>query len=360
MAADINDKFTKVAGGAATTLDAPGYTIGATSINLVSSTNWPTDTAVFFTIYKTEIVDGLEAEVAGTRTFWKGVVNLLAVEDMTLVLGNDQNYAAGSNTKVDIVVSDKQHNTLIDGLLTQHNQDGSHKDLTTNSLSVDGTTFEQFPSQFANFYDDGAVWSQTTGLNASMTSGHVWYGGKRYAVASIGARAFTASKDTYVDIDPTTGTPTYIEANNGAAAPALTSNTVRVGFVTTSAGAVTGFTPFSRKPVTSQTIDLPYSTTEHLTGRTWIDGKHEYEKTVTYDSGTGTTHNYTHGISLDTPISCIPIASAGTINITTPPIVPADMNFTIGVFLTRTTISIRRGSSAATGQVIMTIRYTKT
>jgi hypothetical protein len=45
------DKLMKVGSpGTATTLSAPGYTIAGTSINVASTTNWPTDTGVVFAI----------------------------------------------------------------------------------------------------------------------------------------------------------------------------------------------------------------------------------------------------------------------------------------------------------------------
>ncbi|MEO7905109.1 MAG: hypothetical protein ABIR91_04930, partial [Candidatus Saccharimonadales bacterium] len=56
MAANITDGFTKVGDeGTVTTLQAPGKGIGAATITVGSTTNWPTDTAVYFAIRQ---VDG--------------------------------------------------------------------------------------------------------------------------------------------------------------------------------------------------------------------------------------------------------------------------------------------------------------
>lgn len=54
------------------------------------------------------------------------------------VYGSDQVYAAGSTTQVYIPLSSYAHNKLVDGILTEHNQDGTHADVTVDSLTVAG------------------------------------------------------------------------------------------------------------------------------------------------------------------------------------------------------------------------------
>lgn len=63
MAANANDLLIKTSEGTATTLSSPGYTIGNTSVTVVSTTNWPTDTGVIFAIDVAEIVDGEQVQV---------------------------------------------------------------------------------------------------------------------------------------------------------------------------------------------------------------------------------------------------------------------------------------------------------
>lgn len=90
-----------------------------------------------------------------------------------------------------------------------------------------------------NFVESGCVWSgdaYASTLNASMTSGFVWIAGKRLTVAAVTARAFTASKDTYIDLsDNGDGTAafTYTAATNNAASPTLAANSVRLGIIIT-------------------------------------------------------------------------------------------------------------------------------
>ena len=124
------DYFLKVGKpGSATTLSAPGYTTGATTITVGSTANWPTDTKVAFAIDRAEIVAGEEVQIAGTYTEWTGqVTGATTIGSMALSSdspNSDQNYAAGSLTRVYIPVSATRENNLIDGILEHANQDGT-------------------------------------------------------------------------------------------------------------------------------------------------------------------------------------------------------------------------------------------
>lgn len=88
------------------------------------------------------------------------------------------------------------------------------------------------------FVQTGLVWSIVSGLNGTMTSGIQYYNGIRVSVNSVASQAFTASKDTYIDID-VNGNITYSAVANGAASPALTANSNRVALVITSGAAIT-------------------------------------------------------------------------------------------------------------------------
>lgn len=129
MAAANTDYFNKVGRSTATTLSAPGYTIGNTSINVGSTTNWPSDTGVTFAI-DTVGSDGLR--VAGTYNVFRGTVNTATqITNVTYVGGDaNQNYSAGSTTRVYILVSSYRDNRFTDGILVDHDQQGRHKNLT--------------------------------------------------------------------------------------------------------------------------------------------------------------------------------------------------------------------------------------
>lgn len=109
-------------------------------------------------------------------------------------------------------------------------------DLMADSVKAN----QKFPAQFSDFVEpDGAVWTQSSGLNGDMTAGYIWFNGSRNAANAIAGQLFTASKDTYVDIDPVTGDPTYVEATNGAVEPAVTTDNVRVAKIVTDASGIT-------------------------------------------------------------------------------------------------------------------------
>lgn len=118
--AGLEDKFRKVGTGTVTTMAAPGKAEGASSINVGSSANYPTDTGVIITI---RTVDASGDLVAGTQTEWKGVVasDTSITIDPVPVYGSDQVYAAGSTTQVLISLSSYAHNDLMDALTEMAN-----------------------------------------------------------------------------------------------------------------------------------------------------------------------------------------------------------------------------------------------
>jgi hypothetical protein len=115
--------------GTATTLSSPGYTTGDTSITVGSTANWPTTTKVAFAIDRAEIIAGEEVQIAGTYTEWTGqVTGATTIGSMVLSSdspNSDQNYSAGSLTRVYIPVSATRENKLVEGILQHANQDGT-------------------------------------------------------------------------------------------------------------------------------------------------------------------------------------------------------------------------------------------
>lgn len=135
MAAATTDKFTKVGTpGTATNLSAPGYTIGGTTLTVVSTTNWPSDTKVFFAIDVVETVNGEEVRVDGSYCEFEGIVaSGTSISNVAKTYGTAQDYAAGVTTRVYIPVSSSRENAIIDGLNVEHNLNGTHKeDLITD------------------------------------------------------------------------------------------------------------------------------------------------------------------------------------------------------------------------------------
>lgn len=145
MAAAATDYFQKVAMSTATTLSSPGYTTGATSINVGSTSNWPTDTGITFAI---DEIDSAGLRVSGSYNVFRGTVNTATqITNITYVGGDaNRNYSAGATTRVYILVSYAQMNRMIDGLLVSHDQDGTLKNASVDGYDVLATVVKRYTS----------------------------------------------------------------------------------------------------------------------------------------------------------------------------------------------------------------------
>jgi hypothetical protein len=177
MAAAATDKLMEVGlPGSATTLSAPGYTIGATSINVGSTTNWPTATGVAFAIDVVTIVDGEQVRTAGTYNEFVGTVtNGTTIGNVTQVFGTAQNYAAGSLTRVYIPVSSERENRIVEWGTAEHNQNGTHAAITATSITATTGTFTNLTIAGV---EDAAGWSP---FGQSLTN-----------ITALGNRSYTA------------------------------------------------------------------------------------------------------------------------------------------------------------------------
>lgn len=95
-----------------------------------------------------------------------------------------------------------------------------------------------------DFVASGCVWSGDAYAStraASQTSGVVYISGVRLTVAAVSARSFTASKDTYIDVNGS-GVQVYTEVTNNAASPALTAGSIRIGIIITGATTIAAAT----------------------------------------------------------------------------------------------------------------------
>lgn len=122
--ASMSDKLLKVGDpGTITTLEAPGKDIGASSLQLTSSANWPNGETVIFSLAKYDV--GSNKRIDGSYTVWKGIVSGSVINNLQLVHGSDQQYEAGGGVRAMIGVSSALHNSIVEGLLVSHNPDGT-------------------------------------------------------------------------------------------------------------------------------------------------------------------------------------------------------------------------------------------
>lgn len=97
--------------------------------------------------------------------------------------------------------------------------------------------------------DPGAVLAMTT------PTGVAYIQGKRVAPIATG-KTYAASKDTYVDLSAL-GAYTYTEVTNGAGAPAVAANSMRLFKVVTNGTEITGVTDLRELRVTLKSDILP-------------------------------------------------------------------------------------------------------
>lgn len=320
--------------GTATTLSSPGYTSGvSTTITVGSTSGWPTATGVIFVIDEVSTVDGVEVRTDGTYNEYSGTVtNGTLISNVTWERGDgNRNYPAGATTRVYIGLANEWGNRMAQGMVVAHAQDGklaatggsltSPKIITalndTNDnelLKVTATGSAVNELTLANaatggrpvlsgtggdtnisphmagkgsgkahvdgfmeiafdFVASGGVWSgdsYASTLNASMTAMVCYINGRRISIAAVTARAFTASKDVYIDVLDNadgTGTLVYTEVTNNAASPALAANSLRIGIIVTGASAIASVASINQGqetkllPIASST---PYAVTDSL------------------------------------------------------------------------------------------------
>lgn len=195
MAAGLTDLFRKSGAGTVTTLEAPGKALAANSITVGSTENYPTDTGIIIAI---RVVDSTGALVDGTYTEWKATVSsetALAL-DPTPVYGSDQVYAAGSTTQVFIPVSAKAQSDMVDGILEEHNQDGTHK--FESGIGVLG--YAEVTGNLTTASAGTQV--QATGLTATVT---VPAGGRKVKITGY-ATSISAGGACYITVGIWEGT----------------------------------------------------------------------------------------------------------------------------------------------------------
>ena len=135
--------------------------------------------------------------------------------------------------------------------------DGSQINAGTVAASALATSIN--PNTFLHdiiqpFVASGCMWSTLSGLQGTMSSGILYAGTSsamyRVSLNGVGSYTFTASKDTYIDIDYN-GNLYYQVVSNGATSPSITANAIRVAKVVTGASAITSIIQYGLDAVTT-------------------------------------------------------------------------------------------------------------
>lgn len=136
--ASITDKFRKVSDGSVdfpnvARVDSP-RSIAATTLVCDDLEGWAEDTAVDVLTYR---LDTSNVVVPGTVTAWIAVVSGNNLTNFTYVKGAaDAGHLA--NDVVQLTPQSNWSDDLVDGILSQHSQTGSHTAITATSLSTTG------------------------------------------------------------------------------------------------------------------------------------------------------------------------------------------------------------------------------
>lgn len=149
MPASNTDKFIKVAPNTGWQLDASGISdASVTSFGLISATSLPTDTAVILTI------DRVNSSGVATPNLMERIVGVMSGTTVTSCVrgleGTAQAHAAGA--VVEIVISKSNINKLMEGILVEHGQDGTHSfsGLTSKATPIDADSLPIVDSAASN------------------------------------------------------------------------------------------------------------------------------------------------------------------------------------------------------------------
>lgn len=245
MAASATDLLQEVGINTATTLDAPGYTIGATSITVASTAGMPTATGITFAI---DEVDSDGVQEPNSYNEYVGTVDTgTSITNVAHQNGVNRNYAAGATTRVYIPVSAERENRIVAWGLEEHKQLGGHSDITTDSITNAGTLTQTGASNLVGALTirsyDGWISTSDTWVYASSTTFTI-AGVDRTAQFPVGTKiklTQTSAKYFYVtaaafSTDTTitvTGGTSYTLANAAITAPSYSYMETPQGFPTT-------------------------------------------------------------------------------------------------------------------------------
>lgn len=211
--------------------------------------------------------------------------------DYTLLDGNGTAWEYGTGTLVtsstfsrDVIDDSSNSGSAINLSSNTHKIFLSYNATSTNKRWVEGDSMIDYVVSGLSLPTTSA------NLTGTLSSGQAYVVGQR-VVKGAQAHTYTASKDTYVDLD-NLGVLHYSAVGNGAGAPSLTSNSIRLGFVTTGASAITSATTTGKDSLGNVMRNTIYTPTCKLvipSGGGQVIGN--TPAAITFGSGTTTLDN---------------------------------------------------------------------
>lgn len=148
MAAAVTDKFIKGPANKSSTLSS-SISDSVQTIPISDLTGVPTDTAVYAAI---DAHDSSGTATPSTKEIVKGVVSGSNLINCTRgAEGTAQSHSAGA--VVEFFFTAAANNDIVDGILVEHNQDGGHSDIDSDSITNDGTLTQTGVATFADHID---------------------------------------------------------------------------------------------------------------------------------------------------------------------------------------------------------------
>lgn len=141
--------------------------------------------------------------------------------------------------------------------------------LTATQMADSVSPVKRWDEGLYDFVASGGVWTGDaygSTLAGSMTAGVVYINGKRVSVSAVTAYAFTASRDTYVDVDEN-GTLSYNPVTNNAASPALAANSIRIAIIVSGGSSIANVAAINqgqRDKILPIASSVPYAVTDSL------------------------------------------------------------------------------------------------
>lgn len=169
---------------------------GGSTLTIDTQLFWPVTTGICFSTYK---VDANQKKIDGTQTDWVGVSNGSNTISSVVRTGGEPDSGNAIGDKVQMVITAQWAKDLIDGLLAQHKQDGSHKDISADSVAATGAVSGATVSASGQVSGASANFAGTTQTGkiqvASATtatidgSGNITPSAHVYTVTALGADA---------------------------------------------------------------------------------------------------------------------------------------------------------------------------
>jgi hypothetical protein len=198
MAASATDKFRKGVAQWSGNIGSAGVADAVVkTVPLASTSGLPTDTAVMITVNR--------VDANGKKTGnYEGIVGVVSgsnlIDCIRGVEGTAQAWTGG--TVVEVLHTASNINELIDGILAEHNQDGTHKDTLVTSLKATGAEINTgtedakivTPKALAD--SDYAKTSDITVTDSSTTT----FTNKRINPRIVTAASYTTDTGTALDV----------------------------------------------------------------------------------------------------------------------------------------------------------------